>query len=382
MRPHFWESFTPEQPYAAADLAALRAGVGCEPGTVRRMWALYRVRVTEADRVSGQTPVGLVAEHAVLTLFGVHQQGRTRTVHQSGAGLGDACWALRNSGRSSPEAVGRRLAAMAGSLDLGELTHHLRAVVAQLRGAGLGLDYTRLFFDLRAWQQEGAERDRRVRAWGLQYCDLARSRARAGAGVGVAEATDAVAAGGQEPDVLGFDAERTPFWDTYAPSMPGAGANLAALRSGVNREAGTVPAMWHLYRTTVSLYEQCTGALGRPLAAEHAALALFGVHQYGRRRTMHTSGVSLGMACGNLRRSAQGSAEALERRFANILTSVDSHELAQHLRGLVPMLGGAEQPLDYGLLRADLLGWDDPERQSRIRSRWDKAYRAGGTPSD
>ncbi|GAA2248472.1 hypothetical protein GCM10010232_39820 [Streptomyces amakusaensis] len=357
LRPHFWETYAPGEPYAARSIAALRAGVGREPGALPK--ALHRVQVSDADQAAGSVPAGFAAEHVALTLFGVHQQGQARTVHQDGVGLGTACRALRGWGRASELAVDRRMEAVAGSLDLGELASHLRPLVQQLRGAGIGLDYTRLYFDLRAWQRAEPERDRRLRAWGLQYTDLAR--------------TDPGTAG----PLLRTADEGRPYWERY-PNTPRAAAELAALRAGANREAGTVPAMWHLYRSKVSPYGQNTGALGSRLAAEHTVLVLFGLHQHGRRKTMHTPGVGLGEACGRLRAAGRGSAEALERRFGNILTAVDGHELGRHLRGLVPLLRAADQPLDYGLLQDDLHGWDVPEGRTAIRSRWDRAFHTTG----
>ncbi|MFI2209616.1 type I-E CRISPR-associated protein Cse2/CasB [Streptomyces sp. NPDC020141] len=367
MRPHFWETFAPGDPYAARSVAALRAGVGREPGALPR--ALHRVQVSDEVLMAGGVPAGFAAEHVALTLFGVHQQGQARPVHQSGVGLGAACRALRGCGQVSPIAVDRRMGALAGSLDLGELASHLRALVQQLRVAGLRLDYTRLFFDLRAWGRADPEHGRRVRAWGLQYADLAR-----------------IGAGTPGP-FLTAPGEDLAYWERYTPKAPRAAAELAALRGGADREAGTAPAMWHLYRAEVSPYEQSTGALGSRLAAEHSVLVLFGLHQHGRRKAMHAPGVGLGEACGRLRGSDRVGAHALERRFGNILTSVDGHELARHLRGLVPLLRAADQPLDYSRLQSDLRGWDVPDEhaavrgrqntpagRAAIRSRWDRAF--------
>ncbi|MER5769272.1 type I-E CRISPR-associated protein Cse2/CasB [Streptomyces sp. NPDC001985] len=373
-RPYFWETFTPGDSYAARNVAALRTGVDREPGALPM--ALHRVRGTEAEEAAGTVSAAFAAEHVALTLFGVHQQGQTRTVHQSGVGLGTACRALRGCGQVSPIAVDRRMDALAGALDQGELAHHLRPLVQQLRGAAVRLDYTRLFFDLLAWQQAEPEHERRVRAWGLQYTDLAR--------------TDPAAPGPflRTPD------EKPPYWERYTPVAPRAAAELAALRAGADRAAGTVPGTWNLYRAEVSPYEQTTGALGSRLATEHTVLVLFGLHQHGRRKAMHAPGVGLGEACARLRASGRGSAEALERRFGNILTSVDGHELGRHLRGLVPLLRTADQPLDYGRLQSDLRGWDIPDERTAIRggqnapagrtairSRWDRAFHSTRTPS-
>lgn len=355
-RPHFWESFVPGPGHPLRNLAAARAGLGREPGSVQQMRPLYRVQITDDDLTAGRTAITLAAEHAALTLFAVHQQGRPQSVHQPGTGLGTACRALCASGRFSPAAVDRNLAAAAGSLDLHELHQHLRAMVQKLRTAGLGLDYTRLYFDLQAWQQ-GPEHERRVRAWGLQYTDLAR----------------------QDASQPGPGDDR-PYWETRCAPEPASGADLAALRAGMSREAGAVPEMWPLYRARVTKFEQTTGALSRALASEHVALALFGVHQQGRRKTVHSAGVDLGEACRAVRASDRVSEDALDRRFGNILTSTDADELAHHLRGLIPLLRDTGQQLDYTRLMTDLRRWNHPEHQTTIRRRWDRTYRSSPSP--
>jgi CRISPR type I-E-associated protein CasB/Cse2 len=74
---------------------------------------------------------------------------------------------------------------------------------------------------------------------------------------------------------------------------------------------------------------------------------------------------------------------AIERRLGALLTSLDTGELAQHLRGLVPLLRRAGIGLDYDGLRQALRRWDDPQRpdeQSRIRSRWDRDFHMESTP--
>lgn len=148
-----------------ADLAALRRGIGRQPGAVSTMWPFYAT-LTEDGRL---TPL-LFAEHVALTLFAVHQQSRTRPAHRVGVGVGTAVRALRDSDRFSVDAVDRRFAAAATATSLTEVGVLLRGLVTQLRGidADPGLDYTRLTWDLRDWQDP--ERLVRVRRrWGAQY---------------------------------------------------------------------------------------------------------------------------------------------------------------------------------------------------------------------
>lgn len=169
---HYWLRYTDGDgawnrrgPAPGEELAALRRGIGRDPGTVASMWPYY----TQLDD-AGRRTERLEAEHLALTLFAVHQQSQARPVHRTGVGLGTALLALRRSGKFSEEALDRRVGAAATATSTGEVAHHLRGLVTQLRGVSdvAGLDYTRLFRDLRNWHI--AERRAEVRRrWGGQY---------------------------------------------------------------------------------------------------------------------------------------------------------------------------------------------------------------------
>ncbi|MEU9983546.1 type I-E CRISPR-associated protein Cse2/CasB [Streptomyces sp. NPDC050856] len=340
-RPRFSEHITRK-------LRGLRDGISGEPGTVPAMRDAHRVRLTDTARESDRLPASYIAEHAALTLFGRHQQAAAEPAHLPGTGLGRACRELRRADTFSDSAVERRLMAAAGAQDLHELVQHLYRLVLLLAQAGIGLDYTRLLHDLTRW--EGPGRDRVLRAWGLQYT---------------------------EPAAAADGTEAAPYWVPYTPNQADNGAQLAALRSGTGREAGTVPAMWPHYRTHMPTNLRDTGALTRDLIAEHTALTLFGRHQQGHRRPMHIPGNSPGTAARLLLVKDGNGGEALERRFGTLLTSIDAGELAMHLRGFITPLARAGIGLDYDQVRTALRTWDDPKRpnaQSRLRNRWDRDF--------
>jgi CRISPR system Cascade subunit CasB len=160
----FWERAHNGDLPDGADLAALRRGIGREPGSVPAMWPYYTTLDPE-----GHLTRQLRAEHVALTLFAVHQQSLPTPVHQAGIGLGKAVLALRDSEKFSPAAVDRRFAAAATATTLDEAAHHLRGLVRQLRQVQHGgFDYTQLWRDLVAWQSP--DRVGRVRRrWGTQY---------------------------------------------------------------------------------------------------------------------------------------------------------------------------------------------------------------------
>ncbi|MER5887537.1 type I-E CRISPR-associated protein Cse2/CasB [Streptomyces sp. NPDC001941] len=346
--------------HLVARLRALREGAGQEPGTVASLRPIHRVIPPDGDH--GPLPDDYVAEHYTLTLFGLHQHVAAQAVHQPGAGLGTACLHLRRTNALTHAAAGRRLTAAATAQDVHELAHHLQRLVPFLKQTGIGLDYTRLLRDLSHW--DGPGRNRVLRAWGLQYTDPADS----------------------SEETSGED--RAPYWSTVDLSANEVGAQLAALRSGTGREAGTVAAMWPFHRTRMASEWRDKGALTRDLVAEHLALTLFARHQQTHVRLMHVPGNSPGTAAGQLAKATAGGGEgksvtgALERRFGTLLTSVDTNELGAHLRSLIPQLSKAGIGVDYDLLRAALRVWDDPrhpDAAATYRQRWDRDFYTAAT---
>ncbi|WP_405466667.1 type I-E CRISPR-associated protein Cse2/CasB [Streptomyces jietaisiensis] len=350
-RPEFSE-------YAVRALRALRAGAGREAGTDPSIWSVHRVPLP--DDGSDRVPDRYVAEHHTLILFGLHQHAASEPVHRPGTGLGTACLLLRRDEAWTEAAVERRLIAAASAQDLHELVQHLQRLVPLLRQAGIGLDYTRLFRELTAW--DGPQRNRALRSWGLQYTDP-----------GTPASADAETPG----------KERAPYWVTFESDSADTSAELAALRSGTGREPGTVAAMWPFHRTRMASEWRNRGSLTRDLAAEHHALTLFARHQQTHDRRMHVTGNSPGTAAGLLAREAIAEGEgkdatvALQRRLGHLLTSVDTDELAMHLRSFVPLLNQAGVGLDYDLLRTALRTWDHPRHPDAaavLRQRWDRDF--------
>jgi len=158
------------------------------------------------------------------------------------------------------------------------------------------------------------------------------------------------------------------------------GEELAALRRGVGKEPGTVPAMWRFYSTLDE-----SGRVTAELAAEHLALTLFALHQRSLAEPVHRQGVGLGTAVANLRDSGRFSEEAVERRFVAAAMAESLGELGVHLRGLVSLLRALpQQGLDYNRLYRDLLDWQRPSRRAAVRRRWGGQFyasRRAGAPS-
>ncbi|GAA2154727.1 hypothetical protein GCM10009760_53910 [Kitasatospora kazusensis] len=150
------------------DLAALRAGLGRPAMDVPKLWPYYTSAVNDdlarRDQVSDEQQ----AEHAALTLFGLHQQSRNEPMHRQGVKLGQALLALRRTEKFSDEALDRRVATLAAATSVPALLVHLRGLVTQLRTVGQPLDYTHLMSDIQQWHSV----DRRSavrRKWALGY---------------------------------------------------------------------------------------------------------------------------------------------------------------------------------------------------------------------
>jgi len=198
--------------------------------------------------------------------------------------------------------------------------------------------------------------------------------------------------GDQPGDAEGAYTHRPYYWELYTEgsgtwrrrntSPPG--QDLAALRRGMGRPPGSVPAMWQHY---VHLGDGPTGSAAGDapessargwarLVAEHHALTLFGMHQQSQTRPMHHTGFGLGNAVRALADSGRFSTEAVRRRFTAAATAGGVEELAHHLRGLISQLRSVDPPLalDYTRLVQDLTSWQFPDGQALVRRSWGRQY--------
>lgn len=150
---YYWEDHAAQEgrwePPPGADLAAMRAGLGREPGDIPGMWPLYR-HLSEDGSASDR----LRAEHAALSLYGLHQQGQRYSVHSEGTSIATALKLLRDSDRFSMDAVDTRFARAATASDLSSLAFHLRGLIGQLKALKrpAPFDYTHLLKDMTRWQ--------------------------------------------------------------------------------------------------------------------------------------------------------------------------------------------------------------------------------------
>lgn len=158
------------------------------------------------------------------------------------------------------------------------------------------------------------------------------------------------------------------------------GEDLAALRSGLGQPALSVSQVWPFYTCPVDDRLARLGRVSDEQSAEHAALALFGLHQQAQQIPMHRPGVGLGTALRSLRYSGKFSEEAVDSRVTTAVNATSVPALLMRLRVLITQLRAIQQPVDYDLLMADIQRWHRPESRQRVRRGWGLGYHAWAPP--
>ncbi|WP_233188031.1 type I-E CRISPR-associated protein Cse2/CasB [Actinomyces qiguomingii] len=149
-----------------ADVAALRKAASRLPGELPEVWSLTAVPVVSS---AGDAPTWEeLAVHTAMTLYAVHQQSRTEGMFQPGVGLGRAARDLIGPHDQENPSARARFNALVTSTTIGELRHHLRSFVSQLRAHRILLDHAMLADDLVDFQRPGGAKDVRLR-WSRQY---------------------------------------------------------------------------------------------------------------------------------------------------------------------------------------------------------------------
>jgi CRISPR system Cascade subunit CasB len=155
-------------PPPGEDLAAMRAGLGRRYGEVVALWPHYRSEVDDELAKRGKASVEQRAEHAVLSLYGLHQQSKDRSMHKPGVRLGKALRVLRHSENFTPEAVDRRVNAAATTTSPDALLIQLRGLIDLLRTIDQPIDYDALLWLVRNWHREETRRRARIQ-WASDY---------------------------------------------------------------------------------------------------------------------------------------------------------------------------------------------------------------------
>ncbi len=146
----------PNDSAVRASLAKMRRGIGEKPGDQAELWEMLFEGIPEELEGCGEEPsTSEWAVYTALTLFSLHQQGKD--IHQDfmfqeNINLGMGIGRLARKIPDSKTAVIRRFNTMATSMDLVELSWHLRGIIQLLKRESIPLDYGNLAKDLYLYQ--------------------------------------------------------------------------------------------------------------------------------------------------------------------------------------------------------------------------------------
>ncbi|WP_228771493.1 type I-E CRISPR-associated protein Cse2/CasB [Actinokineospora iranica] len=161
----------------------------------------------------------------------------------------------------------------------------------------------------------------------------------------------------------------------YLANRPAGVAGLARLRRGVGKPAGSVPDILE-YTLAAEFVGDPTDDEATALeVAAHIAMTLYATHQQSQPRRMHEKGRRFGQAVRGLAPD-KGKDTAVSRRFALLGSADELDELTHHLRGMVQLMRGARISLDYGLLAAQLVRWQEPGGPTIVRRVWGRDFHA------
>ena len=153
-----------------ARLARLRHGAGKIPGELPELWGEFLADMPE--EFLSRNGVPNYAEWAVylsLTLFALHQQGKSENVHSENISLGSAAAKLmENDTDDERERVLRRFGPVITANNMPEFSHHLRCLVQLMSSKNIKLDYEKLAVDIYEFQFPEFRKNVQLR-WGQDF---------------------------------------------------------------------------------------------------------------------------------------------------------------------------------------------------------------------
>jgi len=160
----------------------------------------------------------------------------------------------------------------------------------------------------------------------------------------------------------------------YLAKFSRARAQLARLRRGLGKPAGSVPEIWEL---TIGLVPPSLVSRGdapsRAEQAAHAAMTLYALHQQSQTVPIHKPGERFGTAVRRLR-AEKSREEAVTRRFMAVATAQSIDELLFHVRGLITQLRREKHGLDYAMFADDIHKLLTPGREIGVRLAWGRDF--------
>lgn len=161
-------------PWSKAMLAKLRRGIGKNPLDYPETWEITMSDIPEDltdKRVCAcRITEGELAIYTALTLFALHQQGKSNSVN-TGTSFSAAVRRLMNDGNEN--SVKRRFDAAVTSTDVYELAYHARGLIQLMKSSDMiaGFDYGIFARDLYQFQYPDGKREVCLR-WGHDFYKL------------------------------------------------------------------------------------------------------------------------------------------------------------------------------------------------------------------
>ncbi len=127
-------------------LAELRRGIGKKPGELPQLWGYFLESMPENFYGDKEPSRAEWAIYTVLTLYALHQQGKsleTDVMYLEGQTFGKAVANLVHN-ENDKERVIRRFNTIATAASIEETVHYLRGMIQLLRNENIGLDYPAL----------------------------------------------------------------------------------------------------------------------------------------------------------------------------------------------------------------------------------------------
>lgn len=153
-----------------AMLANLRRGAGKTPGELPELWGIFLNGIPdEMLSRNGEPTKEEWAIYISLTLYALHQQGNSESIHKDGVGFGKAAAMLMNEQTDKErERVLRRFGPAVTANDMYELYHHMRCLIELMRNKGIKLDYAMLAKDIYDFQFSEGKKKVQLR-WGQDF---------------------------------------------------------------------------------------------------------------------------------------------------------------------------------------------------------------------
>jgi len=126
----------------AASLAKLRRGVGKQPGASSDVWEITLAEMPESlFGYRGEPSYAEWAIHLALTLFAIHQQGKSEAVNAPGISFGQAVSRLIEPDRKNESGIKSRFDAVMTAKSIDRFAHYTRALVQLMRAKDVKMDY-------------------------------------------------------------------------------------------------------------------------------------------------------------------------------------------------------------------------------------------------